>query len=65
VEERFKTVQRILRVLIARFGTLPEGLAPTLEIVADERKLDDLLDYSARCPSLEALAECLKKMIGD
>lgn len=44
----------ILRVLAARFGPIPPAVASALQTIQDEAKLDDLIDWAARCPDLEA-----------
>ena len=43
----------ILRFLAARFGSVPPEIATALEGVQDEAKLDDLIDWAARCHSLD------------
>ena len=43
----------ILRVLNARLGSVPAEIATALEGVHDEAKLDDLIDWAARCHSLD------------
>ena len=43
----------ILRFLAARFGSVPLEIAATVESVQDEAKIDDLIDWAARCPSLD------------
>jgi len=40
-------------VLAARFGPCAQESATALETVADEAKLDELLDLAAVCPDLE------------
>ena len=44
----------ILRVLGARFGAVPQEIAAALRSVQDEAKLDELVDWASRSPSLEA-----------
>ena len=43
----------ILRVLNARLGPVPPEIDTALEGVQDEAKLDDLIDWAARCHSLD------------
>jgi len=43
----------ILRILKLRFGVVPEDIAEKLQAVADESRLEDLLDFSVNCPDLE------------
>ena len=44
----------ILRVLNARLGSVPPEIATALEGIQDEAKLDELVDWASRSPSLEA-----------
>ena len=44
----------ILRFLGARFGAVPQDIAAALRSVQDEAKLDELVDWASRSPSLEA-----------
>ena len=44
----------ILRVLNARLGPVPPEIATALEGIQNEAKLDELVDWASRSPSLEA-----------
>ena len=48
-----KTQELIVRFLTGRFGPLPLDLAAELRTIADEPKLDDLLEWATRCPDLD------------
>ena len=43
----------ILRVLNARLGSVPPEIATALDGIQDDAKLDDLIDWAARCHSLD------------
>jgi hypothetical protein len=49
-----KTQELIVRFLTRRFGPLPLRLTTELRTIADEPKLDDLLEWAAQCPDLDA-----------
>ncbi len=55
VQERVAEARHrdILRFLGARFGVVPHDLAAALRSVQDETKLDELVDWASRCPTLE------------
>ena len=44
----------ILRVLGARFGAVSPEIADSLRSIQDQAKLDDIVDWASRCPSLDA-----------
>ena len=44
----------ILRFLGARFGAVPQEVTAALQLVQNEAKLDDLVEWASRCPSLES-----------
>jgi len=43
----------ILRFLAGRFGLVPHEIAATVQSIQDEAKLDELVDWASRCPSLD------------
>ena len=43
----------ILRFLAGRFGTVPPEIATAMQGTQDEAKLDEVIDWAARCPSLD------------
>ncbi len=43
----------ILRFLAGRFGPVPHEIAATVQSIQDETKLDELVDWASRCPTLE------------
>ncbi len=44
----------IVRVLTSRFTSVPSETGAALQPIQDPDKLDQLLDWAVRCPSLEA-----------
>jgi hypothetical protein len=44
----------VIRVLSARFGTVPQDVIAGLQGVPDEAGLDERMDWAACCPDLEA-----------
>ncbi len=44
----------ILRFLAARFGAIPPEIEAALKAITDPARLDDLIDWAARCPDLAA-----------
>ena len=48
------TQNLIVRFLTGRFGPLPSELTSELRTITDEHKLEDLVEWAARCPNLEA-----------
>jgi hypothetical protein len=44
----------IVRVLTARLGPVPQDLVAALQSVQDDAALEDLVEWAARCPDLEA-----------
>jgi predicted transposase YdaD len=49
-----KTQELIVRFLTGRFGPLPLDLTAALRTIADEPKLEELVEWAGRCPDLEA-----------
>lgn len=52
--EARKAREGIVEVLIARFGSVPDSLSPSLETLSDAAHLTQLLRLAATCPSLDA-----------
>ena len=50
-KSRQKTILRILQV---RFKSVPAEVAPAVQAIHDEAKLDKLVKLAAICPTLEA-----------
>ena len=48
------TREDILRCLAARFGPVPQDVAPALERIQDEARLDELIASAVTCPDLDA-----------
>jgi hypothetical protein len=46
--------QDILRFLTGRFGNVPPEIVTALQAITEEARLNDLVDWAARCPDLEA-----------
>jgi hypothetical protein len=46
--------QDILRFLAARFGAVPPEIEAMLKSTVEPTRLDELIDWAARCPDLEA-----------
>jgi hypothetical protein len=44
----------LLRLVSARFGLVPAEIVSALQPIREEAKFDDLVDWAARCPNLEA-----------
>ena len=44
----------IARSLTGRFGSVPPDVTTALQGIQEEQKLDDLVDWAARCPDLDA-----------
>lgn len=49
-----RTHKDILLVLTARFGLLPQEIVASLQAVQEEKKLEELVDWAARCADMEA-----------
>jgi hypothetical protein len=49
----------ILRILSGRFGSIPLDIQTILQGVQDDARLDDLVEWAARCPDLEAFRQHL------
>jgi hypothetical protein len=49
--------KHIVEVLEARFGTIPEDLAALVRTIMEEKELDALLTYAAKCPSIISFRE--------
>ena len=65
LEQRSKQVRNeagqhhIVRVLAARFGSVPDDLIQTLHAIRDDQKFDVLIDCAVLCPDLEAFRQRL------
>jgi hypothetical protein len=46
--------QTLLRLLAARFGSVPQDITAALQAIPDRPQLEELIDWAARCPDLEA-----------
>jgi hypothetical protein len=44
----------ILRVLAGRHGAVPPDITAALQAVTDDARLDELIDWAARCPDLDS-----------
>jgi hypothetical protein len=44
----------ILRFLSGRFGSVPLDIQTTLQSIQDDARLDELVEWAARCPDLDA-----------
>jgi hypothetical protein len=51
-----KAIHRVLR---ARFGDVPPEITSALQTVLEDDQLDELVDWAARCPDLEAFGSRL------
>ncbi len=51
---REKSHQHIVMVLEARFGEVPRDLVEAIELVGDEKQLEDLVRSAAACSDLAA-----------
>lgn len=49
-----KMQDQILRVLTARFGSVPQEIVSALRRVPEESRLEELTDWAAVCPDLAA-----------
>lgn len=49
----------IIHFLTARFGHVPEEVARAIESVEEAEELDRLIEWAARCQSLEEFSEHL------
>ena len=59
-ESNVKTTQNLLiRVLTRRFGQLPADLIAALTTIADEARLNTLMDVAVDCPDLESFRQHL------
>ncbi len=57
-----RSVRRtITRVLLRRFGSVPESITSGLQAVTGDVKLDALVDAAADCPSMEAFEDELRR----
>jgi hypothetical protein len=57
---RAETINKVtLKVLKARFGTVPRDVTRHLQAILDEEKLTDLGVLAAQCPDLQAFREAL------
>ncbi len=56
IQELFaeKIHKPILRLLSARFGSVPQDIAMALQNIQDEQRLDDLVVWAGLCPDLPA-----------
>ncbi|MBL8794831.1 MAG: hypothetical protein JNM56_13060 [Planctomycetia bacterium] len=50
----------ILRVLAARFGSVPDDLIQMLNAIRDDQKFDVLINCAALCPDLEVSRQRLQ-----
>ncbi len=53
--------QDLLRFLRARFGTLPEDLEAAVKVIQQSPRLEELIEWSAQCPDLNAFRGRLGK----
>jgi predicted transposase YdaD len=54
----------LMAVLEGRFGPIPNQMRETIQQIAVEKALDELIAWSARCPSLEAFTAKLPRRDG-
>jgi hypothetical protein len=54
-EARAETQRKdILRFFSSRFGLVPPEIVTALQRIHEEAKLNDLVEWAAKCPNLEA-----------
>ncbi len=54
----------ILRLLVDRFGPIPQDIIASLQVIQNETQLDELGIWASRCPDLEAFRSRLSPQEG-